>query len=107
MITWTKARAKRTHREFTITREWAEARWTGHCEFTGIAFVLDIKGHAFAPSIDRVDSAKGYTPENSRFVVHAFNLWKREFRDDVLLEMAKAIVARFRPVAEEPPFPPT
>ena len=50
----------------------------GLCSVTGIPFVLDSTGdsavkHPLAPSIDRIDSSKGYTADNVRVVCWAVN----------------------------------
>ena len=36
----------------------------------------------FAPSIDRIDSSKGYTPDNIQIVCCAYNMGKKNMSDD-------------------------
>jgi hypothetical protein len=91
-----KQRAAKHNIPFTLTKEWAEARWTGRCEVTGIEFVLSDKRspYLFSPSLDRIIPTVGYTPENSRFVLHAVNALKGQGTDEDMLTIAKAIVAK-------------
>ena len=58
--------------EFTLTHEWAAARWTGRCELSNIEFHLGGRGPRSA-SLGRLDSAKGYTSENCRFILSILN----------------------------------
>lgn len=69
----------------------------GICEVTGLAFDMKPgpnKHHAnpWAPSLDRRDSSKGYTPDNVQVVVAAYNYAKSEWSETVLLRLARAIV---------------
>lgn len=43
------------------------------CAVTGIPFVYDVPGHPLMPSLDRIDSSKGYTADNVRLVCWAVN----------------------------------
>jgi hypothetical protein len=69
----------------------------GFCEVTKLPF--DLKPSAvpsrtnpWAPSLDRRDSTKGYTPDNVQVVCAAYNYAKNEFSTDVLMTLARAIV---------------
>ena len=68
----------------------------GRCQKTGLPFDLephpDHRVHPWAPSLDRIDGKKGYTTDNVRVVVAAYNYAKSEWSDDVLLRLAHAIV---------------
>jgi hypothetical protein len=94
-----KQRAKRENIPFTITKEWAIARWTGKCEVTGIEFVLSTSRnpYLFSPSLDRIVPSLGYTPDNSRFVLHAVNALKGAGTDTDMLKIATAIVRSLTP----------
>lgn len=61
----------------------------GRCALTGIRFrITREKGRQpFAPSIDRIDSTKGYTAKNCRLVCVIVNYALNEFGDDVFKEM--------------------
>lgn len=91
-----KARATKHNIPFTLTKEWAEARWTGRCEVTNIVFILSNKRspYLFSPSLDRIIPSLGYTPENSRFVLHAVNALKGQGTDEDMLKIAQAIVQK-------------
>lgn len=77
-------------------RLWARAG--GRCELTGIPFSFDKQPHhwkrPFGPSVDRIDNARGYTPENCRLVCTAVNLALNEFGEDVLRKIAAALAHR-------------
>ena len=54
----------------------------GHCKLSGVKFVYkggkDGKRNLYAPSIDRIDSRKGYVPGNVMFVCWGVNVMKHE-----------------------------
>lgn len=68
----------------------------GICQRTEIPFDLephpDHRVHPWAPSIDRIDSSKGYTKKNIQVVCWAYNSARNQWGDDVLLKLAHAIV---------------
>lgn len=70
----------------------------GVCEVTGINFDFekphDTSKNPYAPSIDRIDSSKGYCKDNVRIVLWQYNLMKGEIPDDKLLELCRIIVKR-------------
>jgi hypothetical protein len=85
------------YNEFDITADWIEDRLLkGVCEITGIPF--DFNTHPkydknpFAPSIDRMDSTKGYTMNNVRIVLWQVNLMRGEMTDEEVLGICKAVV---------------
>jgi hypothetical protein len=91
-------RAKTKGIEFTLTKEWALATYTGRCAVTGYPFELrPFRGktgaRSLSPSIDRIDPDKGYTPDNCRFVLWAVNAFKFTSSDVEMVELAQAIVA--------------
>ena len=82
LLLWTaKNNATRKGLDFALTEERVAARIAeGRCEMTGIPFVLGDPGHRYAPSLDRIDCRKGYTPENTRVVVWMFNRARGNYR---------------------------
>lgn len=77
--------------------EVSEKIMRGRCEATGLPFDLEpgpFRHHAnpWAPSLDRRDSSKGYTPDNVQVVCAAYNYAKSEWSVDVLLRLARAII---------------
>lgn len=81
-----KGRAKLLKREFTLTEEWLAAQ-PRHCALTGQPFVL-VKGRGpLTPAFDRIDSTKGYTPENTRIILNWINGAKMEWDDTQIQEL--------------------
>ncbi len=91
-------RAKKLGVPFDL--EWARVRdaWTGKCALTGIPFAIvnkeerEYRVSPFSPAIDRIDPSKGYTHGNVRWVLHAVNMFKLNYTDDVMLHIARALL---------------
>jgi hypothetical protein len=86
--------ALRRNIPFDLTPAWAEARWTGCCELTGIPF--DLKRNVcgfYSPSIDKIDPTKGYLTDNCRFVLFSVNAFKNNGTDADMLNAAKCLVS--------------
>ena len=70
----------------------------GQCEITGIPFDLNrnTKGHTppFHPSIDRKDSSVGYTYQNCRVVCLCVNLCIRDWGEEVMLRIGRAMLLK-------------
>lgn len=86
-------------REFDLSQEWLIAeleRCDYRCTLTGIPFQADrIDGkrvNPFAPSIDRIDTSRGYTPNNVRLVLTSVNLALSDFGLDHFDEICRARV---------------
>lgn len=90
-----KSRATEKFLQFDLTWEWAKDVWTGKCAITDLPFVKgDGAGPSpYSPSIDRVLASKGYTKDNSRFVLMAVNGLKGRGTDADMYAIARAIVA--------------
>lgn len=71
---------------------------TGVCSVTGLPYTLNYEGpsrrNPWAPSIDRLDNSRGYHLGNVRAVCCAFNLTRGDFSDEVVLQMARALVSK-------------
>ena len=70
-----KQRAGRKGLRMTLTQKWLEDRLTvGRCDLSGLEFDLasPLLG-PFSPSVDRIDSSKGYTEDNCRVILWALN----------------------------------
>ena len=93
-LTKARARCKESGLENTLTNAWAEARYTGACELTGLKFVINGKTNPYSISLDRIDSSRGYTPDNCRFILWALNRFKGEDSDSDMAIIAKAFLDR-------------
>jgi hypothetical protein len=98
-----KRDAKKARLEFTLPLETVVlALQLGTCEATGLLFNMKAgrgKAGPFSPSIDRKDSTKGYTPENSRMVLWALNAACGKWGEEVLWKIVAARwPSRIRPV---------
>jgi len=79
---------------FELTAHWAEARWTGRCELSGIPFDLTRSVSGFySPSIDKIIPELGYLPDNSRFVLFAINSFKNNGTDEDVFNAAKCLIS--------------
>lgn len=93
-LTNARNRSQKKSFAFDLTREWCEQNWTGACSLSGLPFQFGTQTHfPFSPSIDRIDSSKGYTQNNCRFVLFAVNSFKGTGTDDQMIEIARAIVS--------------
>lgn len=89
-----KQRAKDDGLPFSLTKEWMESRWTGHCELTGIEFRGGRgKGPSttFSASIDKIIPSLGYVPDNCRLILKGVNWLKGNGTDDEMYEIASAL----------------
>lgn len=94
-------RAKRKGLEFSMTREDIDSKLKqGFCELTGIPFNLKGEKAWDSPSVDRIDSSKGYTKDNVRVVLFCVNVMANVWGSDKIVEIANAIMKR-RSVTEE------
>ena len=88
--------------DFEISQDWLYNKiLLGRCEKTGIPFVLDADEHEdsvtskgqvrnpWAPSIDRIDSTKGYTEENCVIVCYVYNMAKGAFDESVVEQFCR------------------
>ena len=90
-----KHRAKKRGMAFDLTEEWVKEqmeRQDFKCALTGIPFLADevaYRVRAYAPSLDRIDNAWGYTTDNVRIVVFAVNLMLSDWGEEVFDRVAK------------------
>lgn len=69
------------------------------CKQTGILFDFTMgKGkRPFGPTVDRIDSSRGYEPDNIQLVCNIYNYAKNEFSDSDVLLFANALSNRSKP----------
>lgn len=93
--------AKRRKIPFTLNRqEFREIveRAAGRCMMTGIEFEFErYEGSCrrpFAPSLDRIDSSKGYSADNCRLICVLVNLAMNQWGLGPLMKVAKNLITR-------------
>lgn len=97
LVSDAKKRALKRERDFNVELENIQAIIEeGTCQLTGLKFDLSPgqngRQNAYAPSIDRIDSKKGYTKENTRVVLWAVNSALHDHGESVMLPILEAIV---------------
>jgi hypothetical protein len=96
-----KNRSKKYNLEFNLTTDWILEKLNNKkCELTEIAFsyetTSEFNANPFAPSLDRKDSNKGYTKENTRVVLVCVNTALGEYGEDIVLPILVAMVKGIR-----------
>jgi hypothetical protein len=91
--------AKKRKQECTITVDAIEEMLVPMvCAVTGLPLTWEYGGDSahnpWMPSIDRLDSSKGYVPGNVRAVCWAFNQMRGDFNDEVVMTLAKALISK-------------
>lgn len=80
---------------FDLDADWCRAQYTGRCALTGLEFSYEgiKRGPKMrAPSVDRLDSTKGYTKDNCRIVIFAVNALKHSGTDEDMYKIAEALI---------------
>lgn len=85
---YAKSRAKRNGVEFNLPEDWKAEVTT--CELCGLPFVYN--DPMYAASIDRIDNALGYTPDNCRLILRGLNVFKNKHADETMMTVARALV---------------
>ena len=96
----TKSRAKYANKEFDLSLGFVEDLWKkqkGCCALSGIPFdwsKVETKKRVNkdAPSLDRIDSSKGYTKDNVRLITYHLNLALNSFGLEAFKELAKGVL---------------
>ena len=99
LLSSSKHRAKRKNIEHTLTLSWVKEHLAPMvCAASGIPFTFHIEEDRtrapFSPSIDRVDSSKGYTQDNCQIVCLIYNVAKGEGNHSDVMTLAKALLAK-------------
>lgn len=100
MYAGAKSRSKRDNRDFDITLGFLEELWdqtNGHCYLSGRKFVWGPGPDRIskdAPTIDRIDSSKGYTKGNIRLITYQLNIAINKYGLDSFMELAKEVLNR-------------
>lgn len=95
-------RAKQKGMEFDLTKEWVKARST-NCELSGLPFRPEYDGvhsrNPFAPSVDRIDSSRGYTQDNCRVILYCLNMGLGQWGLEEIAPMWAAVLEKLAKVA--------
>lgn len=103
--------AKKEKVPFELTPEELDSileRSGGCCEISKLPFIETatnkrFERRPFMPSIDRIDSTKGYTAENCRLVLSSLNImmngWGQEVTEKVMLAVVEQMILRGDPAA--------
>ena len=65
-------------------------RQMGLCVYTEVPMKAT-NHHGYTPSLDRIDSQIGYTPENIQFLLHNVNTMKSNFTENVFIKLCKRV----------------
>ncbi len=98
-----RERARAADRPCEITMETIDDLYRqqrGRCALSGMRFDISpgrfARANPFRPSIDRIDCAKGYTPDNIRLVLIAVNYGRADFDDAAYIEICRAVARTSR-----------
>lgn len=103
MLWAAKKRAKEKGLEFSITEE--DIVLPEVCPYIKEPLQLRAnrgQGREHVYSLDRIDSSKGYTPDNIEVISHLANSMKSNATKEQLIEFAKTIMSRFPEEFQEP-----
>jgi hypothetical protein len=89
--------SKKRKLKIDISNDWVEEKLKkGVCELTGIPFDFSPSKNTYlnkcAPSLDRINSNKGYTKDNVRVVLCAVNNALGQYSDEEILPILKVLV---------------
>lgn len=91
-----RKRARKKKIDYDLDLLWLIDRiQKGRCEYTGIKFKLEphiTTLNPFYPSIDRIDSNKGYTKDNCKVVIIGFNNLKGANNIEEVNKFCKGLV---------------
>lgn len=74
--------------------DWARQRYTGLCELSGVPFVTTPNNRTmFSLSLDQIKHGKGYTKDNSRFILWGLNAMRgANGSDDDMRKICRAML---------------
>jgi len=89
----TKRRAAERCVSCTVTRDWfREKIEAGQCELTKLPFHIGTEQrHLFQPSPDRIDSSRGYEPDNTRLILWMLNAAKGDSDETMFIQCLKKV----------------
>lgn len=104
LLTQAKTRSKRKNICFDLDMSWVQQQldiYDLKCKRSGLRLTPsreDIAGqhgiHPTTVSLDRVDSSKGYTKDNTEIVSYIYNISKNRFTTEDVIEMSKGVLEK-------------
>jgi hypothetical protein len=91
LICGARERSKKKNLDFNIDYEWIDEQLSKKCPRTGWDFVYEANSPR-KPSIDRIDSSKGYTKDNCQLVCVIYNYAKNMWTDKDVILLAEALL---------------
>jgi len=91
-----KSNADKRGIEFNLKR--GDVEWVSHCPLLNVELDYSVssgKNPDFSPSIDRIDSSKGYTKDNVWVISNKANRMKNDGSKNELVAFAKSILLHF------------
>ena len=99
MLSAIRCRATRDGLAFELTEEWYTERYQRGCSVTSIPFDPPQSGTPWVAHVDRIVPNLGYTISNCRLVCACFNVAKKNWTDNDVLIMARALVEQYSSTA--------
>lgn len=92
-----KTRSNKNNLPIDITANWIEKKLDlGVCELTGLPFDFSppkkTQYNPYSPSVDRINSNRGYTKRNTRIVLTAVNVALNQYGEKIMLPILEALV---------------
>ena len=72
-----------------LTIDFLRASFAGKCALTN--WEISLKGNLPTASLDRIDSSKPYTEENTQWVHKNVNMMKNKYRQEYFISMCRAV----------------
>jgi hypothetical protein len=98
-------RAKRKGIPYDLTMDWLKDEMDkGICAATGLKFKLQPNIstiNPFLPSIDRIDSSKGYTKNNCQVVILGYNNLKSDNTIEEVVQFCKGYIKYYEQTCPE------
>ena len=93
-----KQRSAKANRPYSLPKHWAADQYIiqgGKCALSDITMQKGkYRGDPLSPSIDRIDSLQGYTPENCHLVALGVNISKRNLPVVDFVEMCRLVIMK-------------
>lgn len=64
----------------------------GRCNISNIEFIFEKTNKYYTPSIDRIDSKKGYTKDNVQIILRVINIMKTDLNQKEFINICTSIV---------------